>query len=249
VTAATLSAITQFVRTFDRIAARKAWMTAVTREAPAIAQAKRSEACFFSAFDFHLPSEGGFQMIEFNDNGSGLLFAGIVNAVYYETAGLGRDPSLRSPIAFAELRQRVGEFTETEATSFFGASPEGLYVILDDVESLRTGRFRGELDLLRDLLRERGRRAEIGAPEQTSWDGGRLRFDGHIVAFVVNRSTDFFWEGKAFEAVRTAYGAGAVYVAPNPFSYATRSDKRLLELLSTPERDDELGINPDERRS
>ena len=130
VTASTLSAITQFVSTFDRIAAREAWMAAVTREAPAIAQAKRREACFFSTFDFHLLPKGGFQMIDFNDNGSGLLFAGLVNAVYYETAGLGRDPSLQSPIAIAELRQRVGEFIETEATSFFGASPEGLYMIL-----------------------------------------------------------------------------------------------------------------------
>ena len=76
---------------------------------------------------------------------------------------------------------------------------------------MRTGRFRGELGLLRDLLRKGGRRAEIGALEQTSWDGGRLRFDGDIVAFVVNRSTDFLWEGKAFEAMRTAYGAGTVY--------------------------------------
>ncbi len=248
VTAATLSAIAEFVGAFDRVTAREAWTTAVTRDAPAVARAKRSEACFFSAFDFHLPCEGGFQMIEFNDNGSGLLFAGIVNAVYYETAGLGRDPSLRSPIAIAELSRRVGEFIDTEAASFFGAAPEGLYLILDDVESLRAGRFRGELDLLRDLLGERGRPAEVGAPDATSWDGGRLRFDGRTVAFVVNRSTDFFWEGKAFEALRNAYGAGAVYVAPNPFSYATRSDKRLLELLSTPERDDELGIGPDERR-
>jgi hypothetical protein len=38
-----------------------------------------------------------------------------------------------------------------------------------------------------------------------------------------------------------------VFVAPNPFTYATRSDKRLLELLSTPERDKELGIRSDER--
>jgi len=65
--------------------------------------------------------------------------------------------------------------------------------------------------------------------------------------FVINRSTDFFWEGEAFSALRTAYAEGSVFVAPNPFTYATRSDKRLLEPLSRPVSDAELGILPDER--
>ena len=36
-------------------------------------------------------------------------------------------------------------------------------------------------------------------------------------------------------------------MAPNPFTYVTRSDKRLLELLSRPDRDAELGILAEER--
>ena len=36
-------------------------------------------------------------------------------------------------------------------------------------------------------------------------------------------------------------------MAPNPFTYATRSNKRLLEFLSQPDWDLELGINPQER--
>jgi hypothetical protein len=38
-----------------------------------------------------------------------------------------------------------------------------------------------------------------------------------------------------------------VLVAPNPFTYATRSDKRVLEPLSRPVSDVALGIRPDER--
>ncbi|MCX7596165.1 MAG: hypothetical protein N2235_20890 [Fischerella sp.] len=38
-----------------------------------------------------------------------------------------------------------------------------------------------------------------------------------------------------------------VYVAPNPFTYATRSDKRLLEFLSVADPDEQLGIQPEER--
>lgn len=48
--------------------------------------------------------------------------------------------------------------------------------------------------------------------------------------------------------LREAYESGAVYVAPNPFTYSTRSDTRLLEWLSLPYRDDELGGTPDDRR-
>jgi hypothetical protein len=47
--------------------------------------------------------------------------------------------------------------------------------------------------------------------------------------------------------MRVAYANRDVYVAPNPFTYATRSDKRLMELLSNPDRDRELGIHTDER--
>jgi len=68
------------------------------------------------------------------------------------------------------------------------------------------------------------------------------------VGFIINRSTDFFWLGDCFSALRSAYRAGSVYVVPNPFTYATRSDKRLLEWLSLPDWDKGLGIEPAERR-
>ncbi len=51
----------------------------------------------------------------------------------------------------------------------------------------------------------------------------------------------------AFSPLRAAYLAGKAYVAPNPFTYATRSDKQLLEFLSLPNWDQKLGILPEER--
>jgi uncharacterized circularly permuted ATP-grasp superfamily protein len=73
-------------------------------------------------------------------------------------------------------------------------------------------------------------------------------FKGRAVSFIVNRSTDFFWESDSFSGLRAAYQTGRVYVAPNPFTYATRSDKRLLEWLSLPLWDKELEIEPGERQ-
>ena len=97
-------------------------------------------------------------------------------------------------------------------------------------------------------LPRKGWQAEVGSPPETRWNGQQLLIHEQPVSFVVNRSTDFYWHSEDFSALRRAYEAGQVYVAPNPFTYATRSDKRLLEWLSQSEWDDELGIRLAERQ-
>jgi hypothetical protein len=245
---ATLAEIATFIRVFDTVTAREPWRAAALREAPAIAQLRRSEVCFFSAWDFHLPPEGGCQLIEFNDNGSGFLFAAIINDLYHDAATLGDDKSLAPPVISSAFNRSVGELVEQEVRSLLGEGPVDLFLILDDAESLRHGKFRTELTLLRDLFRLKGWPAEVGCPAQTRWDGRQLMFHGHPVSFIVNRSTKFFWQSEDFSALRQAYEAGRVYVAPNPFSYATRSDKRLLEWLSLSHWDEDLGIQFEERQ-
>jgi hypothetical protein len=246
---AMLAEIAGFIRVFDAVTGREAWRAAALRQAPAIAQARRREVCFFSAWDFHCPPEGGFQLIEFNDNGSGLLYAAIVNALYYEAAGLRGESAIAPPAAIPAFRRTIADMVEREARAFFGERPAERLLVLDDADSLRAGKFRGELRMLRDLLSEHGWRAELGSAAETGWDGRRLLFDRVPVAFVVNRSTDFLWRADDFAALRNAYEAGGLYAAPNPFTYATRSDKRLLEWLSQPLLDEALGIEAAERRT
>lgn len=246
---ATLTEIDHFIRIFEDVTTRSTWQKVVTAAAPSVARIKRGELCFFSAWDFHLPADRPreWKLIEFNDNGSGFLFASLINDAFHGLSGLGQDAAVEPPAPYSTLCARLAAMVETEAAAFFGRLPDGLFLILDDASSLRTGKFRQELDLLRTLFRERGWRAEIGAPGETLWDGKRLRWHGQDICFIVNRSTDFLWEGTVFDGLKAAYADGRVYVAPNPFTYTTRSDKRLLELLSLPEWDEELGIHERER--
>lgn len=246
---AVLAEIDAFVHVFDRVTTRPAWQQVVTGSGPQIARGKRSEVCFFSAWDFHIPHEQPhhWQLIECNDNGSGFLFAALINHLYYELCGLSQRRVLEAPPAFSGFTQRVAGMIRREAEAFFGELPRGLLLILDDVESLQKGKFHHELILLRDLCRRDGWTAEIGSPAETCWDGKHLLWHDQRVCFIVNRSTDFFWEAEVLASVSDAYRDGKVYIAPNPFTYATRSDKRLLQFLSNPSRDAELGIQPQER--
>jgi hypothetical protein len=131
---AVLAEISNFIRVFDRVTARGAWQAAALREAPSIAQLRRPEICFFSAWDFHLPPKDSWQLIEFNDNGSGFIFAAIINALYYETAGLEREKRIAPPVRLPVFKQRVRDFVEREARAFFGECPRGVCLILDDPE-------------------------------------------------------------------------------------------------------------------
>jgi hypothetical protein len=248
VDAGTLVEVEALIQVFDRVTTRESWRTAALAEAPASARISPGEVCFFSAWDFHLPLEGGAWLIEFNDNGSGFLYAAIINALFYDAAGLAREPRIAQPATVPVFHDRIGSFVDGEAKAFFGARPDGLALVLDDKESLAAGKFRGEHKLLAALLAERGWEAAIGAPDETRFEGRRLIFHGRPVVFVVNRSTDFFWSSGPFDALRAARAERAVYVAPNPFTYATRSDKGLLWWLSSPDRDAEFGIEPEERR-
>ena len=244
-----LADIATFISTFNRVTGRRAWQKKVTARYPTIVRFPRKEDCFFSAWDFHLPSEcpENWQLIEFNDNGSGLLFAGLINAIFYELAPELERTSLEPPLSVPALSEWVARLVESEARRFFGAFPQGIFVTLDDAESLRSGKFRSELRLMCEWWRRRGWQVELASPEEMEWDGERLFVRGQEVSFVVNRSTDFFWDLEAFSALKKAYEAENVYIAPNPFTYATRSDKRLLEFLSLPHWDKELGIEPQER--
>jgi hypothetical protein len=244
-----LDEVERFVAVFDAVTSRPQWQRAVTRRAPSIARVPHTETCFFSAWDIHIPPSEPerWKLIEFNDNGSGFMFAACINRLYYEWKGLASRADLEPPPLLDDFARHIADMVEHEARKFFGHVPEGLFLILDDEASLASGKFRREHEMLRTAFEARGWRASMAPPSGLSADASGLRVGTDPVSFVVNRSTDFFWEASAFEPLRAAWSAGSVYVAPNPFTYATRSDKSLLIPLPGAGNDLELGIEPAER--
>lgn len=242
-----LAEIDDFIRVFEDVTTRPVWQENVIGSSGHNLPTRRPEVCFFSAWDFHLPPEGPWQVIEFNDNGSGLLYAGLINESFYELLEPGPQAALEPPPSAAELGRRIKRMVRREAEAFFGFMPDGIFLILDEPEALERGKFGGEMAMLRDLFREEGWRSEVASTAELRWDGVRLWRDEQPVSFIVNRSTDFFLEQEVTRPLRDAFLNGSVYVAPSPFTYATRSDKRLLEYLSLPSWDQDLGIDARER--
>ena len=245
--ASVLAEIDDFIRVFEDVTTRPAWQENVAGSSGQDVPSQRPEVCFFSAWDFHLPPDGPWQVIEFNDNGSGLLYAGLINDCYHALLDRNGQTALEPPPSAAELGQHVARMVRREAEGFFGALPDGLFLILDEPEALERGKFGAEMEMLRELFREEGWPAAVASTAEIRWDGKRLWRGGEPVSFIVNRSTDFFLEKEITRPLREAFLNGGVYVAPNPFTYATRSDKRLLEFLSLPEWHRDLGIAPGER--
>jgi hypothetical protein len=82
-----LAEIADFIGAFDRVTSRVAWQAAALRKAPAIAQLRRPEVCFFNAWDFHLPPEGVLQAHRVQRQRSGFLFAAFINAQGWNGSG------------------------------------------------------------------------------------------------------------------------------------------------------------------
>ena len=82
--------------------------------------------------------------------------AGLINAIFYELAPESERTALEPPLTFPALSEWVAKILETEARRFFGTFPQGIFLILDDAESLHSGKFRSELKLMCDWWRAAG---------------------------------------------------------------------------------------------
>ncbi|ELR64873.1 hypothetical protein C942_01963 [Photobacterium marinum] len=246
-----LNEIDHFIEVFEQVTTRSEWVSYMLNNNQGISAIRRHETCFFSAWDIHIPPEHPerWQLIEFNDNGSGFLFAGLLNSIYYQNVLVNHDNNnhIIPPPPYSELCRIILNMLKAETDTFFDQKPDGMMLILDDAASLNHGKFSVEHQLMATIGREAGWETDIESPESLQQDRERLTTNGKPTDFVINRSTDFLWQSKELQPLVKAYNKGNVYIAPNPFSYITRSDKQLLQFLSRPDWDEILAIKSNER--
>ena len=60
----------------------------------------------------------------------------MINALYYEAAGLEQEKRIAAPDQVAAFKRRIGDLVEREAVAFFKKYPDDLFLVLDDAESL-----------------------------------------------------------------------------------------------------------------
>ena len=216
--------IEAFIRVFDSVTTRASWVDRTLRELPPAGQ-KRREVCFFSAWDFHIPPDSPkrWQLIEFNDNGSGFMFAARINRCFYELAGLEGDRFIEAIPPLPEFGHRLRKMVEQEAQGFHDDIPDGLFLVLDDSRVPTNREVSARASPAQGAVPAMGPDLEIGAPEDLTWTGEELSYCGTPVSFIVNRSTDFLWERETFAPLRLAHRGDHVYVAPNSLNYTTPS--------------------------
>jgi hypothetical protein len=81
-----------------------------------------ARGALFQRVEFSPSPEGGYQPIEFNDNGSGCLFGDIIIALYYEAVPLDEDQSIMAPVSVCTLTRHIEDLVEREAGAFFEAA-------------------------------------------------------------------------------------------------------------------------------
>ena len=104
-----------------------------------------------------------------------------------------------------------------------------------------------EFALFQHLFERHGVAASIADPSVLAWRGGVLWHGEQAVDLVYNRLTDFYLAEPAHEALRLAYGAGAVVLTPDPRAHALWADKRNLVVLSQDEVLAGWGVSQEDR--
>jgi hypothetical protein len=107
--------------------------------------------------------------------------------------------------------------------------------------------LRAEFDLFVQLFARHGIEARIADTSTLAPGGaGGVALEGWPVDLVYLRDTDFQLASTRTRTLRTAYLAGQVVVTPTPREHHLLADKRRLEIFSSPERLEALGVAPDD---
>lgn len=219
-----LERIREVVAAIEEVVKSPAYPSAVMAWAPEIARFDPGSPGGLLGIDFHLSPEGP-KLIEINTNPGGAL----LNTLLSQAQSVCAPDRMVPPADPVAAEQQIFATLLAEWESQRGHLPLTSIAILD--EAPRQQYLYPEFLLYRELLRKRGVRAVICAPEDMVVTGGRLILAGESVDMVYNRMTDFALQQPMNAALREAYLERLIVLSPHPRAHALYADKRNLSLI------------------
>jgi hypothetical protein len=227
-----LTFIQQVIASIESVIQLESYRELVLKRAPEIALHDFGPHGVFHAYDFHL-SDDGPQLIEINTNAGGaLLNAELARAQQRCCADVMIDP---------DIENRLVEMFRNEWRLQRGAGQLKTILILDHAPTEQY--LYPEFLLFQRLFKQKGIEALIAAPEELSFQGGKLECQGRTIDLVYNRLTDFYFETASLSGLRQAYADKAVVITPNPYHHALYAHKHNLVSLSHASELRSLGVN------
>jgi hypothetical protein len=197
----------------------------------------------FMGYDFHL-SGGGPHLIEINTNAGGALLNGL------HTAALCNPEHLEwlccDPPPVAHVERRIADAFRAEHEAARGQGAMLRTVAIAD-ERPREQFLYPEFELFQQLFARHGIEAHIcDTGELRAGAGGGIELGGIPIDLVYLRDTDFRLAAPRAAALREALLAGRVVVTPSPREHHLLADKRRLEIFSSADTLEELGLAPED---
>lgn len=238
---AALEQIDQLVKAVFKICELPLFQKLVLDHAPPIAKHKQDVAGVFYGFDFHLGVNGP-QLIEINTNAGGAMICALeVGASKNCCEPIERNLSRRNmPDEIYEAFLNM--FTQ-EWKSFKG-NPAAILKTIAIVDENPTKQFLyPEFLLFQALFQKHGIKAIIAAPEDLVIKDRKLYFENTEIELIYNRTTDFYFQGPTYSALREAYLGNLMAITPNPFNHAVFANKDNLCLLSNEQMLNDLEVD------
>ncbi|MFQ5666906.1 MAG: hypothetical protein ACE5I7_10805 [Candidatus Binatia bacterium] len=197
----------------------------------------------FMGYDFHL-TEDGPRLIEINTNAGGALLNRLHTASLCDPRQL--DWLCCDPPPVSQVEERIAETfrAEIEAARGKGVTLRTVAIVdqRPDEQFLRP-----EFELFRELFARHGVDARIcDTAELVRGAGGGIEVGGTPIDLVYLRDTDFYLASLRTAALREAYLTDKVVVTPCPREHHLLADKRRLEIFSSAETLEGLGLAPED---
>jgi hypothetical protein len=231
-----LGQMIRLVRIMDRLSQSSSYLKLINQELPVSAQFDPRHASVMMGYDFHVTEEGP-KLIEINTNAGGSHLA--CRAAFPDYV----DNIRALPV---KLISKVWKTFCLEYSAYRGRlheSPKRVVIIDEDPQGQA---LYGEMCRFVDLFNLMGAEASIADPSQLTANSDGVFLAGQRVDLIYNRHCDFYLNGEALSALRSAYLSRQVCLTPNPRMYGLLADKKRLGLWSDRKSLDVLPLNKSE---